>query len=104
MVLVEKNSPANAGDLRDILDPLGQEDPLEEGKATHSGTLAWRIPWTEEPDGLLSAGSQRVGHNWSNLAQTQKVCFRRDENVKLMVAVATQLFEYTKYHWIVHFK
>ena len=42
---------------------LGQEDPLEEGMATHSSILAWRIPWTEEPGGLQSVGSQRVGHN-----------------------------------------
>ena len=41
---------------------LGREDPLEEGMATHSGILAWRIPWTEEPGGLQSMGSQRVGH------------------------------------------
>ena len=42
---------------------LGQEDPLEEGMATHSNTLAWRIPWTEEPGGLQSMGLQRVGHD-----------------------------------------
>ena len=42
---------------------LGQEDPLEQGMATHSRILAWRIPWTEEPDGLQSMGSQRVGHD-----------------------------------------
>ena len=42
---------------------LGWEDPLEEGMATHSSILAWRIPWTEEPDGLQSTGSQRVGHD-----------------------------------------
>ena len=42
---------------------LGQEDPLEKGMATHSSILAWRIPWTEEPGGLLSMGSQRVGHD-----------------------------------------
>ena len=42
---------------------LGWEDPLEEGKATHSSVLAWRIPWTEEPDRLQSMGSQRVGHD-----------------------------------------
>ena len=42
---------------------LGQEDLLEEGMATHSCILAWRIPWTEEPGGLQSTGSQRVGHN-----------------------------------------
>ena len=42
---------------------LGWEDPLEKGMATHSSTLAWRIPWTEEPGGLQSMGSQRVGHD-----------------------------------------
>ena len=42
---------------------LGQEDPLEQGMATHSRILAWRIPWTEEPDGLQSMGSQRVKHD-----------------------------------------
>ena len=40
---------------------LGSEDPLEEGMATHSSTLAWRIPQTEEPGGLQSMESQRVG-------------------------------------------
>ena len=44
---------------------LGQEDPLEEGMATHSSILAWRIPWTEDPGRLQSMGSQRVGHNWT---------------------------------------
>ena len=44
---------------------LGREDPLEKGMATHSSTLAWRIPWTEEPGGLQSMGSQRVGHDWT---------------------------------------
>ena len=42
---------------------LGQEDPLEEGTASHSSILAWRIPWTEEPSGLHSIGSQRVRYN-----------------------------------------
>ena len=42
---------------------LGREDPLEEEMATHSSILAWRIPWTEEPGGLQSMGSPRVGHN-----------------------------------------
>ena len=40
---------------------LGQEDPLEKEMATHSSILAWKIPWMEEPGGLLSVGSQRVG-------------------------------------------
>ena len=43
---------------------LGWEDPLEKGIAAHSSILAWRIPWTEEPSGLQSMGSQRVGHDW----------------------------------------
>ena len=42
---------------------LGQEDPLEEGMATHSSIPAWRIPWTEEPGGLQSTGLQRFGHD-----------------------------------------
>ena len=44
---------------------LGQEDPLEKEMGTHSSTLAWRIPWTEEPGRLQSTGSQRVGHDWA---------------------------------------
>ena len=42
---------------------LDEEDPLEKGMATHSSVLAWRIPWTGEPGGLQSVGSQRVGHS-----------------------------------------
>ena len=42
---------------------LGQEDPLEKAMATHSSILAWRSPWTEEPGGLQSMGSQRVRHD-----------------------------------------
>ena len=42
---------------------LGWEDPLEKGMATHSRILAWRIPWTEQPGGLQSMGSQRAGHD-----------------------------------------
>ena len=44
---------------------LGPEDPLKKEMATHSSILAWRIPWTEEPGGLQSTGSQRVGHDWA---------------------------------------
>ena len=44
---------------------LGREDPLEKEMATHSSTLAWKIPWMEEPGGLQSMGSQRVGHDWA---------------------------------------
>ena len=55
-----KNPPANAGDLKRSLD---QEDPLEEGMATHSINLVWRILETEEPGGLQSIESQRVRHD-----------------------------------------
>ena len=46
---------------------LGREDPLEKEMATHSSTLAWKIPWMEEHGGLQSMGSQRVGHDWATL-------------------------------------
>ena len=52
---------------------LGQENPLEEGMATHSSVLAWRIPWTEEPGGLQSLRSQRVRHNLVTEQQQQCV-------------------------------
>ena len=44
---------------------LGWEDPLEKEMAIHSRTIAWKIPWTEEPNRLQSMGSQRVGHDWA---------------------------------------
>ena len=50
------------------------EDPLEKGTATHSSTLARRIPWTEEPGGLHSMGSQRVGHGWATSTFTFLYC------------------------------
>ena len=55
-----KASACNAGDPGSI---PGQEDPLEKAMAPHSSTLAWKIPWTEEPDRLQSTGSQRVGRD-----------------------------------------
>ena len=58
-----KNLPANAGDTGDLGLILGGEDPLEKGMATHPSVLTWRIPWTEEPGGLLSVGSKRVGRD-----------------------------------------
>ena len=58
---VVKNPPANAGDVGSI---PGSEDPLEENMATHSSVLAWEIPWTEDPGGEQTIGSQRVGLDW----------------------------------------
>ena len=51
---------------------LGQEDPVEKEMATHSSILAWRIPWTEEPDELQNMEFQRVGHDWANNTQDVK--------------------------------
>ena len=57
---VVKNLPA----MQEIwVQSLGQEDPLEKEMAAHSSILAWEVPWPEEPDGLQSMGSQRVGHD-----------------------------------------
>ena len=58
-----KNLLASAEDEEMWVRSVGGEDPLEEGKATHSNSLAWRIPGTEEPGGLRSMGSHRVGHD-----------------------------------------
>ena len=55
-----KNLLAKAGDQETQVQSLGREDPLEEEMETHANILAWRIPWTEEPGGLPSMGSQRV--------------------------------------------
>ena len=60
VVQMVKNPPA----MQETLIPfLGWEDPLEEGMATHSSILAWRIPWTEEPGGLLSIRLHGVRHD-----------------------------------------
>ena len=58
-----KNPPAMQGPQEMQVQSLGQEDPLEEGMATHSSILAWRISWTEETGRLQSMGLQRVGYD-----------------------------------------
>ena len=60
---VIKNPPSKAGNARDAGSIPDWEDLLEKEMATHSGILAWRSPWTEEPCGLQSMGSQRVKHD-----------------------------------------
>ena len=55
-----KESACSVGDLGSI---PGSGHPLEKGMATYSSVLAWRVPWTEEPGGLQSMGSHRVGHD-----------------------------------------
>ena len=59
IVLVKNLPPRQEAGIQS----LGREDPLEEGVATHSSLLAWRIPWTEESGQLQSMGSQRAGHD-----------------------------------------
>ena len=63
-----KESTCTSGDAETWVQSLDQEDPLEEGMATHSGILARKIPWTEEPGGLKSLGLQRVRYDWSEWA------------------------------------
>ena len=58
-----KNPPAMQESQEMQFQSLGQEDSLEEGMATHSSILAWRIPWREEPGRLQSMGSKTVGHD-----------------------------------------
>ena len=58
-----KNPPAMKETQETQVQSLGWKDPLEEGTATHRSSLTWRIPWTEEPGGLQSVKSQRVGHD-----------------------------------------
>ena len=71
VALVVKNLLANTG-RRMRAWSLDLEDPLEEGMATHSSFLAWRIPWTEEPGRLQSIGSNWVWHDWSDLAALEQ--------------------------------
>ena len=66
-----KNPPANARDIMDVGSAVGREDPLEEGMATRSSVLAWRVPWTEAPGGPQSPGSQRVRRDSNNSARPQ---------------------------------
>ena len=54
---------------------LGQKDFLEKGMASHSSILAWRIPWTEQPDWLQSMRSQRVGHDWATNTFTLSIIY-----------------------------
>ena len=59
----DSDGKASANNTETLVQPLGQEDPLEREMATHSSILAWKIPWTEEPGRLQSMGSQRVRHD-----------------------------------------
>ena len=68
-----KNRPARR---KTCVGSLGWKDPLEEGMATHSNILAWRIPWTEKPGGLQPMGSQRVRHDWVTNTEEPAAAFK----------------------------
>ena len=91
MVLVVENLPTNAEDITDVGSIPGLGNFLEEGIEIHSSILAWRIPWTKEPGGLQSTVSQRIRHDWSDLAHTHTCSYKwrgrvvylgKQENVK----------------------
>ena len=73
-----KTLPVKAGDIRDAGSIPGQKNSPEEGMATHSRILVWRIPWTEESGRLWSIGLQRVEHNWKWLRQIKNLCSMKD--------------------------
>ena len=77
MYSVVKNLPANAGDV-DLIPSLGRS--LGEGKGNHSSNFAWEIPWIEEPGGLQSMETQRVGHDWAT-NQQQQFRFKAAKNI-----------------------
>ena len=69
---------------------LGREAPLEKEMATHSSTLAWRIPWTEEPCRLQSVGSQRVGHDWAtSLPSTSFLPYKLCKYLEIIMYLST---------------
>ena len=80
LALVIKNLSANAGDIEMWVRSLGQEDPLEEGLATHFSIIAWRILWTQVAGGLQSVGSQRVGCDWSDFVHTHSNIYHTEES------------------------
>ena len=63
--LAARDGKASAYNVGDLVQSLGWEDSLEKAMATHSSTLAWKIPWAEDRSRLQSMGSQRVGHDWA---------------------------------------
>ena len=74
---------------------LGWEDPLEKEMAIHSSTIAWKIPWTEEPDRLQSMGSQRVRHNWAtSLSLSLSIIFITINNTLILLITLNIIIPY----------
>ena len=89
---------------------LGWEDPLEKEMATHSSTLAWKIPWREEPGRLQSMGSQRVGHNWATSlhfrTNNSKICMETQQipNSQVNLDKEEQIWKYPSYWFQLYYK
>ena len=79
---------------------LGRKDPLEKGTATQSSIIAWGIPWTEEPGGLQSTGSQRFGHNWATNTSVNIPQFIHSALMGIWIASRFYLLEIVL--WIVY--
>ena len=75
---------------------LDQEDPLEKEMATHSSTLAWKIPWTEKPSRLQSMGSQKVGRNWATSQGDKRAVYRK--LYTLMKEIKEDINKWKVYH------
>ena len=88
--LVEKGHGPTQERQETHIQSLGLEDPLEKGMATLSSVRAWRIPWTEEPGGLQSMGSQRVGHAWAS-KHTCLPIFKLDSSAFLLLSCMNSL-------------
>ena len=85
-----------------LVQSLGPEDPLEESMATHSSTLAWRTPWTEESGGLQSIGLQRIEHDRSDLAYTNRGVVLTTKNSTVSIQTAILAFTETSQRMIFH--
>ena len=90
-MLVIKNPPASSGDTREVGLIPGSGGSLEDEMATHSRVLAWEIPWTEEPGGLQSMQSWRVGYDLATEQQQQHLLFHQNHGSKNLGCTRNEL-------------
>ena len=91
--LSSKESTRNAGATGDGVQSLGWEDPLEEDMATNSSILAWRVPWSWKATVI---GSQRIGHDWSDLAQHSTLAISLPSSTLFYISTDTELAAYSE--------